>query len=78
MRSIPVLSKREAASGITERETSIETTTARQMVRPASRFQAAERLSDYKVPEVIHFRADPLPRNANGKIIKTELRKEYV
>ena len=38
---------------------------------------AAERLSDYKVPEQIHFRSDPLPRNANGKIIKTELRKEY-
>ncbi len=38
---------------------------------------AAERLSDYKVPEAIHFRAAPLPRNANGKIIKTELRKEY-
>lgn len=39
---------------------------------------ARERLSDYKVPEVIHFRTAPLPRNANGKIIKTDLRKEYV
>lgn len=38
---------------------------------------AAERLSDYKVPEVIHFRDSPLPRNANGKIIKTQLREEY-
>ncbi|MEM7191222.1 MAG: fatty acid--CoA ligase family protein, partial [Pseudomonadota bacterium] len=38
---------------------------------------AAERLSDYKVPEKIHFRTDPLPRNANGKIIKTQLRQEY-
>ncbi|MEM1164062.1 MAG: fatty acid--CoA ligase family protein, partial [Pseudomonadota bacterium] len=38
---------------------------------------AAERLSDYKVPEKIHFRTLPLPRNANGKIIKTELREEY-
>ena len=38
---------------------------------------ARERLSDYKVPEVIHFRATPLPRNANGKIIKTQLREEY-
>ncbi len=38
---------------------------------------AKERLSDYKVPEQIHFRTAPLPRNANGKIIKTELRKEY-
>ena len=38
---------------------------------------AAEQLSDYKVPEVIHFRDTPLPRNANGKIIKTQLREEY-
>ena len=38
---------------------------------------AAERLSDYKVPETIIFRTDPLPRNANGKIIKTQLREEY-
>ncbi|MFK7944269.1 MAG: class I adenylate-forming enzyme family protein [Paracoccaceae bacterium] len=38
---------------------------------------ARERLSDYKVPEVIHFRTAPLPRNANGKIIKTQLRQEY-
>ena len=38
---------------------------------------AQARLSDYKVPEVIHFRTAPLPRNANGKIIKTQLREEY-
>jgi len=38
---------------------------------------AAERLSDYKVPEIIHFRETSLPRNANGKIIKTQLREEY-
>lgn len=37
----------------------------------------AARLSDYKVPEEIHFRTTPLPRNANGKIIKTELRKDH-
>lgn len=39
---------------------------------------AAERLSDYKVPEKIIFRDVPLPRNANGKIIKTQLREEYL
>ena len=38
---------------------------------------AAARLSDYKVPEEIIFRTDPLPRNANGKIVKTQLRQEY-
>jgi acyl-CoA synthetase (AMP-forming)/AMP-acid ligase II len=34
----------------------------------------AERLADYKVPETIVFRAVPLPRNANGKVLKSELR----
>lgn len=34
----------------------------------------AERLSDYKVPDTVTFLRDPLPRNANGKIMKTELR----
>lgn len=34
----------------------------------------AERLSNYKVPEVISIRSEPLPRNANGKIQKTLLR----
>jgi long-chain acyl-CoA synthetase len=31
-------------------------------------------LADYKVPETFTFRSDPLPRNANGKIMKRELR----
>lgn len=39
------------------------------------RTYCAERLSDYKVPESITFLSEPLPRNANGKILKTELRK---
>jgi len=34
----------------------------------------AERLSDYKVPEVVTFLDTPLPRNANGKVVKTVLR----
>ena len=34
----------------------------------------AARLSDYKVPERFHFEAQPLPRNANGKIMKAALR----
>ena len=36
----------------------------------------AERLSDYKVPESITLRPDPLPRNANGKVLKRALRDE--
>jgi acyl-CoA synthetase (AMP-forming)/AMP-acid ligase II len=35
----------------------------------------AERLSDYKVPETIVLTTDPLPRNANGKVMKRQLRE---
>ncbi len=34
----------------------------------------AQRLSDYKVPETFTVVPGPLPRNANGKLLKTELR----
>jgi len=36
----------------------------------------AERLADYKVPESFTFRSEPLPRNANGKVLKRALREE--
>jgi acyl-CoA synthetase (AMP-forming)/AMP-acid ligase II len=32
-------------------------------------------LSDYKVPEAFHFLEATLPRNANGKVLKRELRE---
>ena len=35
----------------------------------------AERLADYKVPETFTVSAEPLPRNANGKLLKRELRE---
>jgi acyl-coenzyme A synthetase/AMP-(fatty) acid ligase len=35
----------------------------------------AERLADYKVPERFHLRVEPLPRNANGKVLKRDLRQ---
>ncbi len=35
----------------------------------------AARLADYKVPESIAFHAAPLPRNANGKLMKRLLRQ---
>lgn len=41
---------------------------------PVLRAWCAERLSDYKVPETIAVGTDPLPRNANGKIMKKNLR----
>lgn len=34
----------------------------------------AERLSDYKVPDGVTFLKEPLPRNANGKVLKNSLR----
>jgi acyl-CoA synthetase (AMP-forming)/AMP-acid ligase II len=36
----------------------------------------AERLSDYKVPETVSLSLEPLPRNANGKVMKKRLREE--
>jgi long-chain acyl-CoA synthetase len=35
----------------------------------------AERLSDYKVPESMSITTAPLPRNANGKVLKRQLRE---
>ncbi|WP_291684434.1 class I adenylate-forming enzyme family protein [Bradyrhizobium sp.] len=37
----------------------------------------AERLSDYKVPETMALTSEPLPRNANGKVMKRELREAW-
>jgi acyl-coenzyme A synthetase/AMP-(fatty) acid ligase len=42
--------------------------------RTALQAWCAERLSDYKVPETLDLMTDPLPRNANGKVIKRQLR----
>ncbi len=35
---------------------------------------AAPRIADYKVPETFTLQAEPLPRNANGKVVKSALR----
>jgi acyl-CoA synthetase (AMP-forming)/AMP-acid ligase II len=43
----------------------------------ALRAWCAERLSDYKVPETMALTADPLPRNANGKVLKKQLREAW-
>jgi long-chain acyl-CoA synthetase len=40
----------------------------------ALRAWCVERLSDYKVPETIKLTTEPLPRNANGKVMKRQLR----
>jgi acyl-CoA synthetase (AMP-forming)/AMP-acid ligase II len=43
----------------------------------ALRAWCAERLSDYKVPETIDLSTEPLPRNANGKVMKRQLREAW-
>lgn len=40
----------------------------------ALREWCAERLADYKVPESVRICEQPLPRNANGKLLKREMR----
>jgi long-chain acyl-CoA synthetase len=40
------------------------------------RAHCASQLADYKVPESITFSATPLPRNANGKLMKRLLREQ--
>jgi long-chain acyl-CoA synthetase len=42
----------------------------------ALRLFCAERVADYKVPESFTLRTEPLPRNANGKVVKQVLRDE--
>jgi len=34
------------------------------------------RIADFKVPQYVSVRTDPLPRNPGGKILKKQLREE--
>ena len=38
------------------------------------RAHVAARLASFKVPDVVEFRIEPLPRNAAGKVVKSQLR----
>ena len=38
----------------------------------------AERIAKFKIPATVWFRDEPLPRNANGKFVKRQLRDELV
>ena len=38
----------------------------------------AKSIAKHKIPSRIWFRTEPLPRNANGKFVKRELRKELI
>lgn len=61
----PVLGERVHAVIVTRTEVDAE----------SLRAWCAERLSDYKVPETMALTTQPLPRNANGKVIKRQLRE---
>jgi acyl-CoA synthetase (AMP-forming)/AMP-acid ligase II len=61
----PILGERSHAF-VVVRGKSVDVTTLRAY--------CAERLSDYKVPDFITVLDVPLPRNANGKVLKAELR----
>ena len=41
------------------------------------RAHVASQLAPFKVPVEIQFQDDPLPRNANGKILKADLRQRF-
>jgi non-ribosomal peptide synthetase component E (peptide arylation enzyme) len=57
-----------------ERVHAVIVTRDRDVGSEALRAWCAERLSDYKVPETIALTIEPLPRNANGKVMKKQLR----
>ncbi len=64
----PVLGERVHAIVVVEAAAEVDDATVRAY--------CAQRLSDYKVPETVVIRTEPLPRNANGKVIKPLLRTE--
>ena len=64
-RPCPVLGERVHAVIVVREEVTTE----------ALRAFCAARLSDYKVPETVVLTTDALPRNANGKVMKRQLRE---
>jgi acyl-CoA synthetase (AMP-forming)/AMP-acid ligase II len=60
-----------------ERVHAVVVTQGGHVSEPALRAWCAERLSDYKVPESMTLMTEPLPRNANGKVMKRQLREAW-
>jgi len=60
-----------------ERVHAVIVTRNREVRAGGLRAWCAERLSDYKVPETIDLTTEPLPRNANGKVMKRQLREAW-
>lgn len=62
---------------LTERVCAIVVVEEGARVRPDDvRAWCAARVSDYKTPEFVTVRTEPLPRNANGKVLKPLLRQQ--
>jgi acyl-CoA synthetase (AMP-forming)/AMP-acid ligase II len=61
-----------------ERVHAVIVTRGSEVSEEALRAWCAQRLSDYKVPETMALTAEPLPRNANGKVMKRQLREAWV
>ena len=47
------------------------------VTQDALRNFVAQKIAGFKVPVEIQIQRDPLPRNANGKIMKNELRARF-
>jgi long-chain acyl-CoA synthetase len=54
----------------------VQVTASSQVTEDDLRKHVAARLAGFKVPVKIEIRQDPLPRNANGKILKRQLKEE--
>lgn len=64
------LGEKVAAVVVTEEEGDLDQETLTEFV--------GEQIARFKVPEVVWFRTEELPRNANGKFLKRELREEMI
>jgi acyl-CoA synthetase (AMP-forming)/AMP-acid ligase II len=60
-----------------ERVHAVVVTRPGEVTEDGLRAWCAERLSDYKVPETMALTSEPLPRNANGKVMKRQLREAW-
>jgi long-chain acyl-CoA synthetase len=56
----------------------VQVTPSARVTEDDLRKHVAERLAAFKVPVKIEIRQDPLPRNANGKILKRQLKEELI
>lgn len=55
----------------------VQLTPGKDVTEDELRAHVANQLAAFKVPVEIQFQTDPLPRNANGKILKAELRERF-